>query len=343
MVSYEVAGRFSLRARDLAATLPLLAAGAALAWVNLAGNPIHGARYHGGSPWVTLRTSCTVVPRYLGNVFAPLSLTAYYEVPLRTSWLEPAVLASVLLILGLVAAAAVLIVRRRRGAFWIAWFGLTLAPMLNLVPFPALMADRYLYIPLLGPLVLAAWGACGLARHRAPLRRTLPALVGIAVGLCVWLTAARIPVFHDDITLWADWALRKTVAAVDVPSGGDPNRLDLVMLREALLRDPESPVLHNNLGAIAFELNDIPNAIGELERARAGAPADPLVALNLGRAYLHGHQPALAARTLEEAVRLRPASYYAHLNLARAYNALGDLPRAREELDRAAALGPELP
>jgi tetratricopeptide (TPR) repeat protein len=253
------------------------------------------------------------------------------------------VLASVLLILGLVAAAAVLIGRHRRGAFWIAWFGVTLAPMLNLVPFPALMADRYLYIPLLGPLVLAARGARGLARHSAALRRGLPALVGIAVGLCAWLTTVRIPVFHDDITLWADWALRKTVAAVDVPSGGDPNRPDLVMLREALLRDPESPVLHNNLGAIAFELNHIAEAVAELEQARARAPGDPLVALNLGRAYLHGHQPALAARTLEEAVRLRPASYYAHLNLARAYNALGDLTRARHELDRATALGPEIP
>ena len=30
---------------------------------------------------------------------------------------------------------------------------MTLAPMLNLVPFPALMNDRYLYIPLLGLLV----------------------------------------------------------------------------------------------------------------------------------------------------------------------------------------------
>jgi hypothetical protein len=342
-IAYELAWRFRLRARDVLATLPMFAAGAVLAWVNLHGNPSHGAAYHGGSLWVTLRTSSTVVPHYLALVFAPFDLAFYYAVPLRGSWMEPTVLASTLAIVGLAAAAALLAWRRHRAGFWIVWFFVTLAPMLNLVPFPALMADRYLYIPLVGPLVLSAWALDAIARRVPKTAPVMPIAAGAAGLACALLTVHRVPVFHDDFRLWADWALTTPYIAADHPYAASPRTDEKRLLRDALARDDASGPLHNNLGAIAFEENRIADAVVELSRARALAPRDPAIALNLGRAYLFAGQPEAAARTLEDAIRLEPPSYYAHLNLARAALLLGDAPRARVALAHAREIRPQWP
>lgn len=340
MLAYEITWRHRLRIRDVLATVPLLAIGAGLAWVNLAGNPSHGAAYHGGSLWVTLRTTATVIPRYLGLVFAPLDLASYYAVPLRASWLEPAVLASTVAVVGGAVATVYLAWRRHRAAFWIAWFFITLSPMLNLVPFPALMADRYLYIPLVGPLVLLAWGLDAAVRRAPRLARAEPLALAAAVVACVVLTAERVPAFHDEVALWADWALTTSYLAADHPYGPPP-RLRERQLLEAALRRRETGPLHNNLGGIAFEEGRIDEAVTELSRARILAPDDPAIALNLGRAYLYARQTDAAVRALEDAVRLEPPSYYAHLNLARAYLIAGDVPRAAAAVARARAIRPE--
>jgi len=339
-IAYEVAWRFRLRAGDVVAMLPLLAAGALLAWVNLHGNPSHGAAYHGGSLWVTLRTSSTVVPRYVGLILLPVGLQSYYPVPLHASWLDPAVLASTLAIVACGVTAIVLVWRRRRAAFWMVWFLVTLAPMLNLVPFPALMADRYLYIPLVGALALLAWAAQEVVRRAPRVARALPIVVGGAIAACMLLTLARVPVFHDDFRLWADWALTTSYISSDHPYAAASRARELQVLRDAIARDGTSGPLHNNVGAIAFEEGRMADAVDELSRAYALAPHDPAIALNLGRAYLFARQPEAAARTLEEAVRLEPPSYYAHLNLARAYVLLGDAARARAAVADARAIKP---
>jgi predicted Zn-dependent protease len=203
------------------------------------------------------------------------------------------------------------------------------------------MADRYLYIPLVGPLVLVAWGAKALAARVPRLGPALPVAAVLAIAACTALTMRRVPTFHDELSLWADWALTTPYISADQPYNAPPRLGEKRLLREALERDGSSGPLHNNIGAIAFEEGRIPEAITELTRARMLAPRDPAIALNLGRAYLLARQPEAAARTLEDAVRLEPPSYYAHLNLARAYIVLGDAPRARAALARARAIRPQ--
>jgi hypothetical protein len=341
MVAYEITERFRLRVRDFLTTVPLLAIGAVVAWANLHDNPSHGAAYHGGSVAVTLRTSSTVVPRYLGLVVFPWRTSSYHAVPLRASWLEPAVIAGVLLVLGIAAATVWLVAHRRRGGFWLAWFGLTLAPMLNLVPFPALMADRYLYMPLIGLLVLAARGVQLVAARWSALPRAIPWVTGAAVVACAALTVARVPVFHDELSLWADWAVRMPYITGDRPWAAARRVPETRLLQGALARHPDSAVLHNNVGGLAFDEGRLDEALGEFTLARQLDPHDPAIALNLGRAYLLTGQAAAAARTLEDAVRLEPPSYYAHLNLGRAYMQLGDTARARGAIETASRIRPQ--
>ena len=340
MLAYEITERFRLRARDCLATVPLLAIGAVVAWANLHDNSVHGVAYHGGSIARTLQTSSTVLPRYLELVFFPWHSSFYHAVPLRGSWFEPAVLAGLLLVIGSAATTAWLVVHRRRGGFWIAWIWLTLAPMLNLVPFPALMADRYLYMPLVGVLVLLARGAQAIGERVPAVGRAIPWAAGAAIAAASVLTLVRVPVFHDETSLWADWALRTPYISAGPWSAGHPPA-HTRLLQEALARDPNSAVLHNNIGAIAFDEGRMQDAVRELARARQLDPRDPAIALNLGRAYLRVGPPEAALRTLENAVRLEPPSYFAHMDLGRAYLQLGDIQDARAAFQRARSIRPE--
>jgi hypothetical protein len=337
MLAYEVVLQRRLRVRDALAALPLLACGAAMAWMNLHANPSHGVAYHGGSFAVTLRTSSTTIPQYLRNVVAPFDLSTYYPVPLRASWLDPPVALSVAVIVALVALTCWLAWRHQPEAFWLAWFGITLSPMLNLVPFPALMNDRYLYISLLGLLIpLLRWGRRLLERGGA--LRAGPALVGaIALGLGI-LTAIRVPVYRNELNLWADHGLRASYITSDRPYGAPPRLEEKRLLNDALAQHPTRAAILNNLGGFAFEENRLADALPLLVRAQGLDPSDPAITLNLGRAYLLAGHLDDAVRTLELATRLEPPSFYAQLNLAQAYLQRGDLVRARSALTRAKSI-----
>jgi hypothetical protein len=103
--------------------------------------------------------------RYLGKVFWATDLAVYYPHP--GQWPLAKVLLAGGVILGL---SGLLFVQRRRYPFllmgWL-WYCGTLAPVIGLVQVGShAMADRYAYIPSLGVLILAVWGAYELTRRR---------------------------------------------------------------------------------------------------------------------------------------------------------------------------------
>jgi tetratricopeptide (TPR) repeat protein len=337
---YEIVWHGRVRARDVAVAGALLAVGVAVAWVNLHGNPSHGVAYHGGSLAVTMRTSSTTISRYLWNSVAPFDLSYYYEVPLRASWWDPPVARAVVLIAGLVALTLWLAWRRRPDAFWLAWFGITLSPMLNLVPFPALMNDRYLYMPVLGILVPALrLGGRLLDRVRAGAAAPF-AVGGIACGFAL-LTYQRVPVFQNELSLWADGGLKTCYISADQPYGARPRAKEIRLLEEAIRRHPKQACLYDTLGGFAFEERRLADALRLLTQAAELDPNHATIALNLGRTQLWLGQNAEAIVTLERATMLEPPSFWAHLNLARAYLRTNDLVRARAALNRAKAIKSE--
>ena len=339
-LAYEIVWHGRLRARDVLATIPLFACGLLVAFANLYGNTSHGAAYHGGSLAVTMRTSSTTIPRYLWNAIAPFDLSYYYEVPLRASWFDPPVARAVVLIAGLVGLTLWLAWRGRSDAFWLAWFGITLSPMLNLVPFPALMNDRYLYLPLLGVLVpVLRLGGRILDRLGAGAAAPF-AVGGIACGFAL-LTYQRVPVFQNELSLWADGGLKTCYISADQPYGARPRTEEKRLLEEAIRRHPEQACLYDTLGGFAFEERRLADALRLLTHAAELDPNHATIALNLGRTQLWLGRNAEAITTLERATMLEPPSFWAHLNLARAYLRTNDLVRARAALTRAKAIKSE--
>ena len=139
--------------------------------------------------------------RYLGQVFWPTDLSVYY--PLRGPWpLEQVLLAGGVIL----SISVLLVVWRRQSPFllmgWL-WFVGTLVPVIGLVQVgDQAMADRYTYIPSLGVLILAIWGAHELTR-RWPYGLTALSVVGsAAIVLCLGLTQQQLGYWPDSETLF---------------------------------------------------------------------------------------------------------------------------------------------
>jgi cytochrome c-type biogenesis protein CcmH/NrfG len=338
-LAYEMAFRFRLRARAVLAALPMFAMAAGVAWYNLVGNPIHGGDYHGGSAVVTWLSSCVAVFRYLRNFLLPTDLSAFYDVPLHGSLLDLPVLLSVLGLVGLAIAVVFLVSVKRREGFWILWFAITLAPMLNIVPFRSMMNDRYMYLALLGPLVLVTSGAAALARVR---RLRMPLAVGAAAAIvaCVSFTYRRVEIWASPLAMWKDWMLRVCYLPADPVYTQEDLGAKVAYLRQAIQREPSLAIARNNLGALYFENGRFAEAVQELEAARNLAPDQRAILCNLGRAYAYAGRLAEAKAALERAAALDPYAFQTQLTLGRVCRVLGDAEGARRAYEACARIRP---
>jgi cytochrome c-type biogenesis protein CcmH/NrfG len=343
-LAYEATYRFRLRGRDIAASLPFFAIAAFVAWYNISGNPIHGDAWHGGSRIVTWLSTSVVVFRYLGNLIAPVRLLPWYEVTLRDALLDPPVLLSMIGLVGIAATTLWLIAVRRREAFWILWFWIALGPMLNVaVPFRALMHDRYMYLAMVGPLALAAIYLTRIAaRSRAHATAVVVGVGFFAVAL-VGLTLRQVEVWASPLAMWGSAALHRASQPGDLVRVPDEYDAKVAFLTDALERDPDSAVLHNNIAALHQSAGKLVEALAGFEAAAELDPNDGVILLNLGRLYLRTGQLATAQSLLQRAASLTPYSAMARLNLARAYLMIGNVEGARTEIDAVVRLRPSSP
>ncbi|HEY2387159.1 MAG TPA: tetratricopeptide repeat protein [Candidatus Binatia bacterium] len=338
-LAYEALLRRRLDRRHLLVQAPPLALAALVGWINLHGNTMHGQAWWGGGPVVTWLTSTVVLFRYLRRVVLPVGLEPLYDVPLHGSPLDPPVLLALVGIAALGGVTLWAMRRRPREAFWLLWFGITLAPMLNVaVPFRSLMNDRYMYLALLGPLALTAFVVADLPS----LRRPATAAACTAIAACAWLSVRQVEVWSNTVSLWTASAVRRPLI------GGDPvyRRTDyeqrVAAVEQALAVRPQSGALHNNLGELYYESGRLPEALGELETANRLTPDEPTIVLNLGRAYLVAGRTADAETALVRATALSPYQFMNHLYLARLH-LFGDhdAAKARAALDAGLRVQPD--
>jgi hypothetical protein len=212
--------------------------------VGMVGTPLGGSRYHAlismGPVWL----------RYLQHSVWPSGLSIVYDVPPLAAWSGRALLGYGVLLVWLVLG----VLRARRGSwlvlFTCAWFVLPLAPVAQvLVPLQNAMADRYLWLSLLGPALVLAYG---LASVQASLQGGAKRATAIVAGsVCVafsGLTFERSVVFADEALLFTE----ATVRTQHSPHA--PYQLGIALLasddargaegafREVLRRSPAGPV-----------------------------------------------------------------------------------------------------
>jgi hypothetical protein len=96
--------------------------------------------------------------------------------------------------------------RDRYVAFGLAWFIVALTPTLNILPMPVPVAERFLYLPLVG-IALAVAAATARVAPKLVTRRSkqvaVAAFATVALGGVI-ASNLRHRVWHDDVSLWAE-------------------------------------------------------------------------------------------------------------------------------------------
>lgn len=311
------------------------------------------------------------------NVHALLSALGWYAtkilVPLRSGAYVPQVPTGIFYTsAGLVVLAAtlvtVLIGRPRAVAFLLLWFVVTLAPSLLVIvrtSASAVLAERYLYLPSVGAVILIARGLVALHCASARVWQIAVALLVPVAMLAAMESAERSEVWANDLTFWGD-------VVAHAPDQAMPRRelANAFMKRqqldeaerelEAALALPSSTqdrvMTYNNLGNIFLRRGDLDAAASAFE---AGAKLYPhnYVLNGLGRTAMRRAERAqergdqaevvqqvhAARRYLEQALARDPDDYKSHVLLGQVLFSLGDRDSARRHLETALRIQPRGP
>lgn len=171
---------------------------------------IHLSAFHGtptaleseylGGPSTHLMNLPLLLSFYLKMIVFPYPISAWEMFPAQLHWSWIVTLGWA----GFVALAGLLLRAPRRIQFWSLWIFIFLLPVLQIIPFPIWVADRYLYIPAIGGFVLiSGYFFQAVDRIGRWPRRTLETAMLSATLLLAWDTYSHLPNWKNDLTLWS--------------------------------------------------------------------------------------------------------------------------------------------
>jgi tetratricopeptide (TPR) repeat protein len=297
---------------------------------------------------------------YLRMMVWPLDLAVFY--PHRQNFLSPWQVAGASAFLLAVSAFVAWQARRRPylAVGWLWYLGM-LVPVIGLVQVGGqAMADRYTYLPLIGPFVMLAWGLPDLAAclqtvgiNRAAGGRAVQALLvpaaAVVLVACSVATWGEVACWHNSLTLW-EHALRHHKSSVArtnlglVLSGQGRTEEAIACLREATqLAEGERHVLataHVNLGMALLKSGQLDEAVEHCAEAVRLKPDLAIAHNNLAVGLERQGKMAEALEHYAEALRLDPAYANAHNNLGTALVKQGRYAEAVESYRQAVRFGP---
>ena len=271
--------------------------------------------------------------RYLGKTIWPESLAVYYPHP--GQWPAWQVAAAALLLLALTVLALGLWRKRPYLAVGWLWYLGTLVPVIGLVQVgEQSMADRYMYVPMIGLLVMLAWGAADLAERWRINKIGLSLFSGAAVIGCLGVSTFQIGLWKDSIRLF-EHTLKvttgNTVAHNDLGDAllaqGKTNEA-FAHFSAALEIDPEDFLAYGNFGNILLGQGKIQEAIAKYQKGLQSNPKSPELNHNIGICLAKQGKLAEAVPYYSTALQFRSEYADAYLNLGNALAGLGRLDEA---------------
>lgn len=242
---------------------------------------------------------------YVRQSALPTGLGGFYPYPPGAAAPLPQILIEALLLAAVTAAA---LTRRHKWPWltvgWL-WYLGTLVPTIGLVQVGfQLRADRYMYLPLIGLALIAAWGTAEWVAARPAARRPVAALWGCAIAALALAAWVQVGTWRDSLAFYeravavtqGNFFAHKGIGAAHWSAGRHDEALD--HYRESVRLKPDWSTSRSDLGILLLEL---------------GRP---------GEALPH----------LEAAIRIQPGLVRAHTALGTALVAVGQSERARAHL-----------
>lgn len=316
---------------------------------------------------------------YLQKMLIPIHLAIFYPHPAMLGRDTPTyqlLIASVVLVLITMAVTAQRRARPYLLAGWL-WFIVTLLPVIGFIQVGAqAMADRYTYLPSIGPTIAIVWL---IADFRLRLRRAIPIAAAVACAALLSLTALQLRYWRNTETLFThadqvvpdnyvarqilstvyrsqgrhDLAVSMAQSAVNLTPGDQKSHFALALalhdarqrgqawteLQTAIALDPNNSVFHNDAGAMLLEQGRRQEAMAEFRRATELNPDAVDARHNFALLLLQDGQYAQAIAQWQQALLLAPGNATMTGWLAEAFRLSGQIPQAIESYQAAFAAG----
>lgn len=292
---------------------------------------------------------------YLYKMVLPFGLSPYYPDPETVSARSFEYPAAVILVCGITAACIIL--ARKHRMFLAVWgyYIVTLLPVLGIVKTKAVtIADRFTYLPGLGPFLLAGLGAAWLWQRVESLKQFGRAMKwlapAMALAICILLTHITLrqtAIWKDSITFWS-YVIGKEPLRAPVAYNNrgtafkDKGQLDRAIedFTKLIAIDKKSPGAYNNRGIVFREAGQLARALDDHTTAIALKPGHPDSYNARGLVYKELGRTDLAIEDFNTAVRLAPDYADAYTSRGWTYKEMGQIGRAMEDYNTAIALDP---
>ena len=276
------------------------------------------AAYQPGGFLVNTLTMIKILASYIKLSFFPFNLNADYVVPLVKTPLEGSFILSIIFLVSIFIIFAILTKLSNMFACWMAWFFIMILPVMNILPIGNIMAERYLYIPVMGFCV-----AKGILIYRITDRTLSPRAIPLRRMVQLVLVILMIGGYGFSI-IWknGDW------------------RDELTLWTKTIQRSPNSQRAHCNLGNVYMESGLIEKAQMEYQTALELNPKNANVHFNLGLAYEKVGKATEAIREYITVIQLDPNSFNAHYALGTLYQGLGLTDKTIDEFQKIIMLYP---
>jgi tetratricopeptide (TPR) repeat protein len=251
---------------------------------------------------------------YLREMMWPADLVPFYPYPRTASPASFEYLFPLLLIAGITAACIALSGKRKVWLSTWAFYTATLVPVLGIVQVGGqAMADRYTYLPSLGPFLImgvaAAWGSAKIFPFQERIFSGVLIIVLLSIPLS-YLTVKQIGVWENGFVLWS----------------------------YVIQKEPAEPLAYKYRGAYFQRKGQFDKALEDYGKAMALDPSDSQIYLNRGTVFCGVGMYKRAVAEFDKAIDLNPSYYKAYNNRAFAYGELGEIARAIADLNKAIAL-----
>jgi len=270
--------------------------------------------YHRQGTFIGLLAIPKILGEYCGLLLFPSQINVLYLEHIKYSWASVSLWFSLIFMLGVL---LYFWKHHRPMLFWLSFFLILLLPVLNLVPLPVKMANRYLYIPQIG-----FWVAMGYLGRKSFLHLQAYRIGKVALMLLIFC--------------WALFLLNQTQKTTRVW------RNSVCLWTDSLEKDFNNAMAHTNLG------DSIDNKGGQTNLACTHyflaaqmAPRFPLPHNWLGFYYVKNKRLDLAESSFRSAIDANPDYDEAINNLGALYFSKGLLGRAELMFLRAIWINPE--
>ena len=284
---------------------------------------------------------------YLGKMAVPLNLTCFYPFPIEVPlWKSTGALA--LIAAGTIAAARLF---RQQPYFLIGWLWYlgTLFPVIGLMQaglWPAI-ADRFVYVPLIGIYVIIAWSLAELSKKKGRNIVWISAAATILILALVGFSHKQVGYWKNSITLFSHAvAVTKENYLSHYALGyayEQKRKIEdaIFHYKAALEINPNEVDVHYNLAILLASKGDLEGAIRYYKNVLRIEPVDAQAHNNLGNIFFRREKWDKAVRHYQEAIDIDPGYAMAHNNLGAAMMRQGRFPEAAQHFREALRIQPE--